>query len=66
MIAIRPATREDCEALAAMIGALLSQHHTAVPDGLASAQRRDGFGAAPRRRQGLSQEHQRIHIVRLQ
>ena len=48
MIAIRPATREDCEALAAMIGALLSQHHTAVPDGLASAQRRDGFGAAPR------------------
>ena len=48
MIAIRVAGIEDCESLAAMIGALLSGHNTAVPDGLAGALRRDGFGATPR------------------
>ncbi len=48
MIAIRVAEIEDCESLAAMIGALLFGHDTAVPDGLAGALRRDGFGATPR------------------
>lgn len=47
-ITIRDAAIEDCESLAAMIGALLTQHRTMVPGDLASALRRDGFGAAPR------------------
>ena len=44
---IRAAAIEDCEALAAMLVALLAQHRTVVPDGLAGALRRDGFGATP-------------------
>ena len=47
-ITIRVAGIDDCESLAAMIGALLSEHATAVPDDLAAALRRDGFGATPR------------------
>ena len=47
-ITIRVTEIEDCESLAALIGALLSGHNTAVPDGLAGALRRDGFGATPR------------------
>ncbi len=47
-ITIRVAEIEDCESVAAMIGVLLRGHDTAVPDGLAGALRRDGFGATPR------------------
>lgn len=47
-ITIRSAVSTDCGALAAMIGALLSQHRTAVPVDLEAALRRDGFGDTPR------------------
>ena len=47
-ITIRAAGIDDCETLAAMIGALLTEHATAVPDDLAAALCRDGFGATPR------------------
>ncbi len=47
-VIVRGAVGADCGTLAAMIGALLSQHRTAVPGDLEGALRRDGFGDAPR------------------
>lgn len=56
-VAIRGAVIGDCETLASLIGALLTQHRTAVPDGLANALRRDGFGAAPRFEALIAERH---------
>jgi GNAT superfamily N-acetyltransferase len=56
-IIVRDAAAADCATLAAMAGALLIQHGIMVPDDLADALRRDGFGDEPRF-EAMIAEHQ--------